>query len=621
MATIAAWRDGVTDARTGRSPFLGATFDDPVRVRAVMTVSARMKRVRDTAQRLKPDRSHLSSDLIAALTFAVVNVPQAMGHALLATVNPLFGIFTLMVAVPVGAIFNSSVFMNVSSTAALSVAAGVVLAEVPAGQRAEALVVLVMLVGVIQLLAGLFRLGFLIRFVSNAVMTGFLNGVAVLIILGQLSDLTGYASAFSNRVAQALDLLLRINRIDLYVSVIGGVTLGLIVLLLRAKSLQRFAFIIAIAVATVLLGVLSLPAMSSAASFAMVPTVGDIASIPRSLPGLAIPEPSLFLSLLLPAFSVAVIGLVQGAGVSQGTPNPNGRYPDVSRDFLGQGAANIATSLACGIPAGGSVSGTALILGAGARSRWANIFVGLFVAAIVLLVAPLVERVPMPALAALLIVAGFQGLRVSQAVIAWKTGRISRVVMLVTFLATLVVPLQFAVLFGMALSIVLHVFRQSNKVVVKQWVLQPEGFPLEQPVPRNLPSHQLTLLHVYGSLFFAAARNMEEMLPRVGQATRAVVAINLRGKSEIGSTFVTVLQRYCEELRARDCKLMLVGVDPGVRDQLARTGILQVLGTENVFLETPQLGSALNQAVAEANAWLGRPTAPPAQWPHEDARQ
>jgi SulP family sulfate permease len=566
-----------------------------------------MEQLRAAARRLRPERRHLAADLMAGLTFAVVNVPQAMAHALLATVNPVLGIFTLMVAVPVGALFSSSVFMNVSSTAALSVAVGVVLTDIPAGQKMEALVVLVLLVGVIQLLAGLCRLGFLIRFVSNAVMTGFLNGVAVLIILGQLSDLTGYASAFSNRVAQALDLLLRIGQIDVQVTVIGGVTLGLMVLLLRLTSVQRFAFIIAIAVATVLLALLTLPVLPTAAAFATVPTVGEIAAIPRSLPQLAIPQPSLILSLLLPAFSVAIIGLVQGAGVSQGTPNPNGRYPDVSRDFLGQGAANIATSLVGGVPAGGSVSGTALIIGAGAKSRWSNIFVGLFVAVIVLLAAPLVERVPMPALAALLIVAGFQGLRVQQAVIAWNTGRVPKVVMLVTFVATLVVPLQFAVLFGMALSIVLHVFHQSNKVVVTQWVLQPEGFPLEQPAPKRVPSHQLTLLHVYGSLFFAAAKNMEEMLPDVGDATHAVVAINLRGKSEIGSTFVTVLQRYSQVLQDHDSRLMLVGVDPVVRDQLARTGVLKLIGEENVFLATPQLGAALNQAVAVATAWLGQP--------------
>jgi SulP family sulfate permease len=487
------------------------------------------------------------------------------------------------------------------------VAAGVVLADIPAGQRVEALIVLVLLVGVIQLLAGLFRLGFLIRFVSNAVMTGFLNGVAVLIILGQLSDLTGFRSTFSNRVAQALDLLVRIGQIDLPATAIGGVTLGMIVFLLRLKPLRRFAFIIAIAVSTILLVLLAHPFFSTASLFATVTTVGDVSAIPRSLPQLAPPQPSLLLSLLLPAFSVAIIGLVQGAGVSQGTPNPDGRYPDVSRDFLGQGAANIATSLVGGVPAGGSVSGTALIMGAGAKSRWSNIFVGLFVAVIVLLAAPLVERVPMPALAALLIVAGFQGLRLEQAVIAWKTGRISMVVMGVTFVATLLVPLQFAVLFGMALSIVLNVFRQSNKVVVTQWVLQPEGFPLEQPAPKRLPSHQLTLLHVYGSLFFAAAKSMEEMLPEIGDASRAVVGINLRGKSEIGSTFMTVVQRYARALKDHDSRLMLIGVDPVVRDQLAKTGVLKLIGEENVFLATPQLGVALNQAVAAATAWLREP--------------
>jgi len=572
-------------------------------------MSSRIEQLRNAAQSLKPKRSHMTGDLIAALTFAVVNVPQAMGHALLAAVNPLLGIYTLMVSVPIGAIFSSSVFMNVSTTGALSVAAGAVLIDFPPGQRAEGLVVLVLMVGVFQLLAGLFRLGFVIRFVSNAVMTGFLNGVAVLIILGQLSDLTGYQSSFTNRVAQSLDLLLHLGQINPQASTIGLLTLGLIGLLLWLKATRRFAFIIAIAASTIALVVLNLPSLSayaSFASFAIVPTVGTLSAIPRELPDLALPQLSLVLSLWLPALSIAIIGLVQGAGVSQGTPNPDGRYPDVSRDFLGQGAANMATSLVGGLPAGGSVSGTVLLMGAGARSRWANIFVGLFVALILLLAGPLVERVPMPALAALLIVAGIQGFRMEQAVVVWQAGRISKVSMVVTFVAILVIPLQFAVLFGVALSILLNTIRQSNKVKVTQWVLQPQGFPLEQAPPRHLPSHQLTLLHVYGSLAFAAAKSMEEMLPAVGNATRAVVAINMRGKSDIGSTFVTVLQRYAQTLNQRNSKLMLVGVDPAVRAQLAKTGVLKLIGEENIFLATPQLGEALNQAVAAANAWLGQ---------------
>lgn len=563
-----------------------------------------MQKLEAATQSLKPEPRHLSADLIAGLTFAVVNVPQAMAHALLAAVsNPVFGIYTLMVAVPIGAIFTSSVFMNVSTTSALSVATASGLAGVPADQKTQALVVLVLIMGVIQLLAGLFKLGFLVRFVSNSVMTGFLNGVAVLIILGQLGDLTGYDSAYSNRVAQSLDLLLHLDQINVQATIVGVLTLALIVLLL-ATRLQKFAFIIAIAASTVLLTVLVWPTVGASDAWQSVQTVADVANIPRSLPSLILPDPSLILTMLLPAFSVALIGLIQGAGVSQGYPNPNGKYPDISRDFLGQGIANMATSFVGGIPAGGSISGTALIMGAGAKSRWTNIFAGVCVAIVVLVAAPLVELVPMPALAALLIVAGVQGLRIQPAITVWNTGRVGAAVMIMTFVATLFIPLQYAVLLGVALSILLHVFRQSNKVVITEIVPVPGGLPEERPAPRELPSHEVTMLMVYGSLFFAGAKNVEEMLPTVDRTTHAVVAIGLRGKTEIGSTFLTVLQRYADALHARDSRLMLVGVDPAVRDQLAKTGVLQLIGEENVFLATPQLGGAMNQAVAVAQAWL-----------------
>jgi SulP family sulfate permease len=569
-----------------------------------------MQSLSATGKALRPERHNLRSDLIAGLTFAIVNVPQAMAQALLATVNPVLGIYTLMIAVPIGAVFTSSVFMNVSPTSALSVAVGAGLVDVPADQKVQALAALVLLAGVIQLLAGLFRLGFVVRFISNSVMTGFLNGVAVLIILGQLGDLTGYRSAFTNNVVRALDLLLHPGQIDIPTTIIGVLTLALMVVLLRTPW-RKFAFIFAIGISTTLLWILSLPSIGAELSWQSVRTVGDIASIPRSLPRFALPALELLPALLLPAFSVAVIGLIQGAGVSQGYPNPDGKYPNVSRDFFGQGAANIATGFAGGIPAGGSISGTALIMGAGARSRWTNIFAGVFVALIVLLAAPLAELVPMPALAALLIVAGFQGLRIQPAITIWNTSRVSTAVMVLTFLATLFIPLQYAVLLGMAFSIVMHVVHQSNKVSVMQWVLKPGGLPEERPAPKELASNELTILQVYGSLFFAAAKSMEELLPSVDNTSHAVVILRLRGKAEIGSTFVTVLERYATALTAHDSKLMLVGVDPAVRDQLAKTGVLKLIGEENVFLVTPQLGAAVNQAVAAAYAWLGQsPTGP-----------
>ena len=564
-----------------------------------------MRELGTAFQNLMPERRHLVSDLIAGLTFAIVNVPQAMGHALLATVNPVLGIYTLIVAAPVAALSTSSVFMNVSTTAALSVAAGADLAGVPDGERAEALAVLVLLVGGIQLAAGLFRLGFLVRFVSNAVMTGFLNGVAALIVLGQLGHLTGFDSGYSNQLARALDLLLHLGEINVPATIIGGLGLGGIVLLL-ATRLRKFAFIIAIAASTALLALLTRPGAGTALDWGAVQTVSDLGRIPREWPELTIPSPALMLSTLLPALSVAIVGLIQGAGVSQGTPNPGGRYPDVSRDFLGQGAANIAAGLIGGIPAGGSISGTVLVMSAGAKSRWTNIFAGLFVALIVLAAAPLVEMVPMPGLAALLIVAGFQGLRVEAAIDVWRAGKLHAAAMIATFAATLLVPLQDAVLIGMALSILLHVFHEANRVAITQIVPVRGGLPEERPAPEVVPSNELTILQVNGSLFFAGAKYLEEKLPQPDQTSGAVVAIGLRGQTEAGSTFMSVLQRYAQALHSRDSKLMLVGVDPALLDQLARTGVLALIGEENVFAATPQLGGAMNKAIADAHAWLGR---------------
>jgi sulfate permease, SulP family len=564
-----------------------------------------MEQLGAAIQGLMPERRNLVSDLIAGLTFAVVNVPQAMAHALLATVNPVLGIYTLIVAAPVAAVFTSSVYMNVSTTAALSVAANAGLEGVPDSQRVETLAVLVLLMGAFQLAAGLFRLGFLVRFVSNAVMTGFLNGVAVLIILGQLGHLTGFQSAYSNQVARALDLLLHLGEISVQATIIGVLALGGIALLL-ATELRKFAFIIAIAATTALLALLTLPGAGAALGFGAVVTVSELGKIPREWPELTIPSPALILSTLLPALSVAIIGLIQGAGVSQGTPNPDGKYPNVSRDFLGQGAANIAAAFIGGMPAGGSISGTVLVMSAGAKSRWTNIFAGLFVAVVVAAATPLVEMVPMPGLAALLIVAGFQGLRVESAIAVWNAGKVNAAVMVSTFGATLLLPLQDAVLTGAALSILVHIFREAKQVIVTQIVLVRGGLPEERPAPPDLPSNELTILQVYGSLFFAGSKYLEDNLPKLDRTTRAVVALGLRGQTEAGSTFMSVLQRYAQALQSRDSKLMLVGVDPALGYQLAKTGVLKLIGEENVFAATPKLGGAMNNAAAEAYVWLGQ---------------
>jgi len=559
--------------------------------------------LRDRFRELAPKASDLKSDFVAGLTFAIVGVPQAMAHALLAAVNPVLGIYTLIVAAPTAAIFSSSVFMNVSTTGALSIVVGDELRVLASSDKVAALATLVALIGLFQAAAGFLRLGSILRFVSDAVMTGFLNGVAALIILGQLGQLTGFHSSYANNLAQALELFLRFDQIDVPTSAIGALTMGLIVALLWTR-LSKFAFVLAITVAGLVLTTLSHMNSNLGVDWNSVRIVRDIAEIPRDLPGFSLPRLDYVIPLLLPALSVAVIGLVQGAGVSQAYPNPNGKFPSVSGDFFGQGVANLATSLVGGLPAGGSISGTVLIEGAGARSRWTNIFGGLCVVLVIALAGPLAERTPMPALAALLIVAGYQGLRLQAAQMIWRTSWGSTAAMVLTFLGTLFMPLHYAVLLGMAFSIGLHVIGWANQTKIVQLVLVPGGFPEEREPPAVLPSNQFTALYVSGSLFFAAAKTLEKALPSADNAQNAVVALILRGQPEVGSTFLNVLQRYATDLSANGGKLMLVAIDPKMHDQLARTGLLKVIGEHNVYLATPRLGEALNAAATAAQKWI-----------------
>jgi SulP family sulfate permease len=250
------------------------------------------------------------------------------------------------------------------------------------------------------------------------------------------------------------------------------------------------------------------------------------------------------------------------------------------------------------------MSGTAVTVNAGARSRWANILSGFFVIVIVLLFAGAVKFIPMSALAGLLIVVGFQNLQPQQILMVWQTGRVAQTAMILTLAATLALPLQYAILVGVAISIMMHVFRSSNQLRLVEFVPVEGGFPIEQPAPLKLADREVTLLYAYGSLFFAAAATFEKSLPIADEAKEAVVILILRGQPEVGSTFIGVLRRYATTLQANGGRLMLTGVNPRLRYQLEKTGTLAFIGEENVFMEQAQMGVAMNEALASAHAWL-----------------
>ena len=538
--------------------------------------------------------AHLGQDLPAGAVLGVESVPDGLATGLLAGVNPIAGLNGYMVGTVAGAFATSSAFMAVQGTGAMAILVADVDAVHDATDPGRALFTLSMLTGVVMVAAGLLRLGSVLRFVSNAVMVGFINAVGVNIVLGQLANLTGYDSPRDSRLTRALDTVLHPGRLDGKSVAIGLATIVLIVALERTR-LGSLGLVVGIVV-------------TSAAANALgwnVAMVDDLGATLGTLPDAVLPELSLVPSLIVPAVSLALVGLVQGAGISANFPNEDGSYPDPSRDFIGQGVANIAAGAFEGMPVGGSVSASSLNKAAGARTRTSLVVAGAVMAVILVAFGDAIGNIAMPALAALLILVGIRTIKPADLGSVWRTGVAQRLVLVTTFMLTMAIPLQYAVVAGVALSLVLYVIGQSNHVVLKQRVVTEDSHDIETDPPIRLPANDVVVLQPYGSLFFAAAPIFESALPEVTPTSRnSVVILRLRERSDVGSTFIDVLRRYAARLASVESKLVIVSLNEALAEQFRVAGLTDFIGPENVYRGTERVGAALEQANRDARDWI-----------------
>ena len=543
---------------------------------------------------LRTRREYLLADLLAGATNALSYVPQGMAYAVVAGVSPTYGLYTGVFAPLIGALVAGSSFMVITVTNELAMPTGEILAST---SSVRALFTLTLLIGLIQLSFGLLKLGGVTRFISHCVTTGFVAGVGVLLILGQLQKLTGYkGTVHGNVFVKTWDWLTHLNGIDWRTTIVGITTVVVIVALQRTR-LKPMALVGGLVLATALVSLLR---------WNSVDLVGGISRIPRGLPFPVLPDWRLAPQLFVPALSLAVLGLSIAAGVSQNYPESDGSMPDSSRDFLGQGLANICGGFFQGMPAGGSISRTATSVSAGARTRWANIFAGLVLGLFLLSVGSVAELVPMSALAGLLVYIGFNVLHLERITRVWNTHTAERAAMVATFLLTLFIPLHWAIFAGVAITLLLFIYSSSTKVRLVQIVPDSSGGFEERTAPDRLASGQVTALHAYGNAFFAAVYVLEASLPRPEEARNAVVLFGLRGRESLTSSGIAMLERYLRRLRTGGNELMLVGVEPGMRRELKRTGMMSVLGENNVFESTSSVGGSFRAAWAAAHELVKR---------------
>lgn len=537
----------------------------------------------------------LRGDLVAGLVNGVASVPSGMATAAMAGVNPVFGLYATTVAPAVGGLLASSQLMQIATNGAAALTASQAIASYSGEERAQALFLLVALAGGFLVLFGLLKAGRLLRYVSFPVMVAFLTGVATALVVDQTAQLVGYRSEAKTSLGELVDLLVNLGDVSLRSALVGLLGLGLIVGLGRTP-LRSIASLVGLVIPTVLVALWE-PAG--------VRLVSDVSEIPRGLPPLGLPDFGLVTpELLLSAFALAVVVAIQGAGISQSYKNPDGSEADPSRDMLAQGVANAAGSLVSGMPTGGSVGQTALNVSAGARSRLAGVFHGAFVLVILLLVPGLVSLVPLPVLASVMVVAGFSAIRFGAVTFIWRTRGPARWVLVVTYSASLVFSVAAAVALGVGTAVVLYLYSSASHVSARALEPRDDGRIHVGELPERLPDRSILVVDVYGSLFFAAARRLRELLPDPAGSDRPVVILRLRGNRQLGVTSIDMLNEYAHALARAGGRLFLCGMNEQVSERLERAHRLELNEEVILFPSTGILRDSTRRAVAAGNDFL-----------------
>ena len=540
----------------------------------------------------RPQTKNLPADLMAGLTTALVGIPQAMGFAIVAGIHPIYGLYTAAFSTAIAALLTGSSYLKVMLSNILAISIYPVLVPVPEAEIPATLFVLTLLVGIFQLALGLIRAGSLTRFISNAVLTGFITGGGLLIILGQLGNFTGYEPGrYEILLLAAVDVLRHAGDLNPEALAIGLLTIGLILLFRKIPHIRTAALLLPIIITTLLVRITDLN----------ITLVGDLSAIPAGLPAPAIPDLTLAPGLIVPALALAILGLVMAVGVTEKTPEPDGTIADVDQDFRGQGLTNIICSLFSCAPTSGSLSGTALNVSAGAETRAANLFSGIIVGLLILIAGPIAELIPLPALAGLLILIGAELMhRPHEIACILRYSRPGRWGMVATFISTQVLPLQYSIYIGVLLSLAIYLITSTREATVVHLVPVGGGLFREEKAPEHLLDGEITVLAISGNVFFATLRAIERSLPAPEGTKGAVVILALRGQVEAGTGIFRMLERYARRVRAHDGRLILAEVNPGLLAGLGGTGATEAIEPGNIFIATPIIGESIFEAIRAA---------------------
>lgn len=541
----------------------------------------------------------LRLDLVAGLTVAMVAIPQSMAYAAIAGVNPIYGLYTAIVPAIVGALLGSSNHLVTGPTNATALVTAGVLFAAAGGVNLEFVFALAILSGLIRLLLGVLNLGSIIRYVSNSVLTGFLAGAGVLIIVNQLGNLLGLPRpAGASTPTIIWDLLLRLPDLNPFVLATGLVAVGT---LLVSKKVNKN--IPAALLAIVLAGALVAVTGWHEQGVRLVSDMGLLSRVGLSfhLPQISLAEMQ---TLVASAGAIALLSLVESMSVAKAIGLSTGQRIQSSREFVAQGLASIAGGLFQAIPSSGSPSRSAVNFGSGAKTRLASAFSGVFVLLAVLASAKLIGYIPVASLAGVVIISAYNMIDRHHLKLTWQSRTVSRLVLGVTFAATLLLPLHLAIYLGAVLSIGIYLYESSN-IKLSYLTLNGERQFVEHgldDILRDCPP--VALVNVEGALYFGAVEDLERNVEEILERGVKVIILRVRHMHLLASTGVTALEGLVTRADQMGVTVLLCGITHEIEPTLASSGLETLVGSNRIFKASDTLFESTHRALHEANLMI-----------------
>jgi SulP family sulfate permease len=546
-------------------------------------------------------------DILAGMTVSVVEVPQSMAYALVAGVPPQYGIYTSVIQGTIGALLSSSEHMTTgpTNTQSLLIASAVSRMVNPTADPATYLrlvVALAMLKGFIQLAFAAARMGAMVRYVSRSVIVGLSAGAGVLIAFTQLPKVLGINILQTKpRLAGALGQLesLLPHLHEWHGKAILVATISLVIVAgVRLISRMLPGALLAIVTGAIIVAVMGWTAND-------LQLVGPL---PRGFPTPAAPSISWAESesLFGGALALAVLGMLESVSIAKSIAAQTGERISANQEFFAQGLKNLISSFLHCMPGSGSFTRSALDHAAGAQTRFAAVFNAIFVGILFWALGAWAKLIPLASLGAVLMV-------IAYGLIDWgylprmlRASRSDALVCGITFIAAMIMPLEYAIFLGIFLNVGLYL-RIASRLHVTELVASPGGPFVERPIlDKRTGEKQVLFLQLEGDLFFAIADELQDRFAALLNDPPHIVILRLKRTHSIDGTVLSVLDKFVVDMRARGRYVLLCGVKMELMRVLKGYGLIDRIGRENVFETGGGVFTSAKQALNRARELAGR---------------